>query len=280
MTRLPVTDGVRYVLRDNGAGTPIVLLHGFTGNGGAWATWLPDLWPDGRTVAVDLLGHGDSDSPPPERQSVERQAADLAAIMHQLGASPAHVLGYSFGARVALQMALDSPASVRTLILESPSAGIADPAARAARREEDGRWVRQLERGDLDAFVRDWAAQPIFASQARLPAQVRDRLVAERAANRPEGLAASLLGAGQGVMPPLHSRLGEIGVPTLVISGRLDPRGSARAGEVAEGIRGARHESVEDAGHTPHLEMPMAFRYLVTSFLAASVAAPSPTHTP
>jgi len=253
MTRLPVTDGVRYVLRDNGAGTPIVLLHGFTGNGGAWATWLPDLWPDGRTVAVDLLGHGDSDSPPPERQSVERQAADLAAIMHQLGASPAHVLGYSFGARVALHMALDSPASVRTLILESPSAGIAEPAARAARRAEDGRWVRQLERGDLDAFVRDWAAQPIFAS---------------------------LLGAGQGVMPPLHSRLGEIRVPTLVISGRLDPRGSARAGEVAEGIRGALHESVEDAGHTPHLETPMAFQYLVTSFLATPVAAPIPTLAP
>jgi 2-succinyl-6-hydroxy-2,4-cyclohexadiene-1-carboxylate synthase len=277
MIRIAVGDGVQYAIGESGTGTPVLLLHGFTGSGTGAATWLPGLSRIHRVIAVDLLGHGSSDSPPAGRHAVERQAADVAAILHRLAASPADVLGYSFGARIALRLAVDVPASVRSLVLESPSAGIADPAARTARREADGRWVAQLERGDMVGFVRDWAAQPIFASQRRLPEPVRERLAAERAANRPEGLAASLVGAGQGVMTPLHEWLSRIGVPTLVISGGLDQRGGERATEVAAGIPGAIHESIEDAGHTPHLETPGRFGDLVMSFLASPFATSIPT---
>ena len=280
MTRMTVADGVRYSIGEHGDGQALLLIHGFTGSSESWAPLLPELDRDRRVLTVDLLGHGASDSPSPERHAVERQAADLAEILAQLGAGTTDILGYSFGARVALRLALDAPASVRRLILESPSAGIARARDRAARRGEDRRWVEQLWRGDMDGFVRDWAAQPIFASQTGLSAALRAQLLAERAANRPEGLAASLLGAGQGVMTPLHDRLGEIEAPTLVISGGLDPRGSARARELAEGIPGAIGVSIQDAGHTPHLETPGRFRELVMSFLAAAAAVPFPTAAP
>jgi len=55
--------------------------------------------------------------------------------------------------------------------------------------------------------------------------------------------------------------------PTLVIAGALDPTGLARAEAVAAGIPGARFDELEDAGHTPHLETPDAFRHLVLAFL-------------
>ena len=280
MMRVELTDGVRYAVHEAGTGAPLLLLHGFTGSGTTWAAWLPDLAHDHRTIAVDLLGHGGSDAPTSSRHAVERQAADLVTILGRLAASPADVLGYSLGARMALRLAIAAPDSVRRLILESPSAGIADPVARAARRDADGRWVEQLERGDLGGFVRDWAAQPIFASQQRLPAAIRERIASERRANVPGALAASLLGAGQGVMPPLHERLGGVTAPTLVISGRLDPKGTERAVEVAGGIPGAVHEIVPDAGHTPHLETPDRFLEIVTAFLATPVAAPSPSFAP
>jgi 2-succinyl-6-hydroxy-2,4-cyclohexadiene-1-carboxylate synthase len=280
MMRLEVGDGVGYAVRDDGAGMPVLLLHGFTGSGATWVDWLPDLVPGYRAIAVDLLGHGDSDSPAPARHAVECQAADLATIMRRLDATPARVVGYSFGARIALQLAIDSAASVSALVLESPSAGITDVTARAARREEDRRWVEQLQRGDMVGFARDWAAQPIFASQTQLSVATQARIAAVRAANRPAGLAASLLGAGQGVMTPLHDRLGEISVPTLVISGGLDPRGTERAAAVATGIPGSLHESIEDAGHAPHLERPERFRDLVTSFLATPLAKSIPTFAP
>ena len=280
MRRIAVGDGVRYAVRDRGTGPPLLLLHGFTGSGATWATWLPGLPRTHRTIAIDLLGHGRSDSPASERHTVERQAADLATILRRLDASPADVLGYSFGARIALRLALDAPASVRRLVLECPSAGIADALSRGVRRDADQRWVEQLQHGDMDGFVRDWAAQGIFASQQRLSSSVRERLAAERAANAPQGLANSLLGAGQGVMAPLRERLGDIRVPTLVVSGWLDPAGTARAAEVASGIPGAIHETIDDAGHTPHLETPERFGDLVTSFLAAPVTTPIPTLSP
>ncbi len=277
MSRITVADGIGYAVTEHGRGDPLLLIHGFTGSAGSWATVLSRLTADHLVLRVDLLGHGRSDSPPPERHAVERQAADLAQILGQLGAASADVLGYSFGARIALRLALDAPASVRRLVLESPSAGIARAADRAQRRAADQAWVDQLRRGDLDGFVRDWAAQSIFVSQASLPSGSRADIAAERASNRPEGLAASLLGAGQGVMMPLHDRLGEVVARTLVISGALDPRGAARAREVAEGIPGAIGVSIQDSGHTPHLETPQRFGDLVTSFLAASTATPIPT---
>ncbi len=274
---IAVADGVRYQVLVSGDGPAVLLLHGFTGSGAGWATHLVGLGRTHRVMAVDLLGHGGSDSPPAERHAIERQAADLALIVDQLAASPADVVGYSFGARVALRLAIDAPASVRRLVLESPSAGIAEATARAARRDADLRWVDQLRRGDLDGFARDWAAQPTFASQGRLPAQTRSLLAVERLGNRPEGLAASLLGAGQGVMSPLQAHLAGIVAPTLVISGALDRRGTERAIEVAAAIPGARHVIIEDAGHTPHVEAPGRFRDLVAGFLAPPPLTPRPT---
>ncbi len=277
MTRLAVADGIRYAVSEHGRGSSLVLLHGFTGSRASWAALLPELARDHRVLTIDLLGHGDSDSPAAARHDVERQALDVGHLLERLRATPADVLGYSFGARVALRLAIDSPSSVRRLILESPSAGIADPAARATRRIADQRRVDQLARGDMAAFVHDWAAQPIFASQERLPDGTRLGLDAERRCNRPDGLAASLLGAGQGVMPPLHGRLGTITAPTLIISGRLDPRGAERAEEVARGIPAARHVIIEDAGHTPHLEVQERFLDLVLSALATPIVTPIPT---
>jgi 2-succinyl-6-hydroxy-2,4-cyclohexadiene-1-carboxylate synthase len=276
MTLMEVAGGIRYSAVVAGEGPPLLLLHGFTGSGRSWAAHLPMLARDHRVILVDLLGHGGADSPPAARHAVEHQAADLAVILDRLGAGPADVLGYSFGARVALRLAIDAPASVGRLILESPSAGIADPEARAARRRADQRWVDQLVGGDIDGFVRDWAAQPIFASQAGLPSAIRESLAAERRSNDPFGLAASLLGAGQGVMTPMHDQLRQVRAPTVVIAGRLDPRGMERATEVAAAILGARLRVIDEAGHRPDLETPARFHEIVTEFLATQVAASTP----
>ncbi len=200
MSRMVLADGVAYDVSLAGSGAPLLLVHGFAGSGRDWDIWQAGMAPDHRRLVIDLLGHGASDAPAPERHAVERQAADIATLLERMGAAPADVLGYSFGARIALRLAIDAPGSVARLILESPSAGIEDAPARAARVAADRRWAEQLDRGDQAGFVRDWAAQPIFASQRSLPATVRDRVAAERLANRPAALAASLLGAGQGVM--------------------------------------------------------------------------------
>ncbi|HLO34426.1 MAG TPA: alpha/beta fold hydrolase, partial [Candidatus Deferrimicrobium sp.] len=209
----------------------------------------------------------------PRRASVERSSDDLASIIRRLSAGPAHVVGYSLGARIALRLAVAHPRSVRRLVLESPSAGIADPADRAARVAADEARAVRLERDGIEAFVADWEREPVFASHAAMPPSRRARLHADRLRNRPAGLAASLRGAGQGAMDPLHDRLAGVTVPTLVITGALDPAGCARATDIAACIPGARLEVVAGAGHTPHLETPSVFRTLITGFLEEDPAA-------
>lgn len=254
-----------------GGGSPLLLLHGFTGTARMWSTQI-DAWSERhRVIAPDLLGHGGSDAPPdPAAYALDRQAASLADLLELLEAKPATVVGYSMGARLALVLALEHPDSVARLVLESPSAGVADERDRAARREADEHLAQEIERDGTAAFVARWEAMPIFASHADLPAEVEAHQRAERRRHTPTGLAASLRGAGQGAMPPLHDRLPLVVAPTLVLAGALDQTGRGRADTVAHGIPDARLEVIEGAGHTPHLESPDEFIRITDDFLPSS----------
>ena len=281
-----VLDGLRWEVRERGHGQPLLLLHGFTGRGSGWGAHATAFARHFRVIVVDLPGHGRTrPSDPvrgirPARVSVERTADDLMTILAWADAAPAHVLGYSLGARIALRLAIVHPDGVRRLVLESPSPGIAATEERAARRVADAALADRLERDGMETFVDAWERQPMFAGHAAPPlaghaarpvAQATrlraTRLRAERLSNTPAGLALSLRGAGQGRMEPLHDRLASVRIPTLVIAGALDPIGLARAEMVAANVPGARLEIVPGAGHMPHLESPARFRSLTLDFL-------------
>lgn len=257
MSTFTAEDGVRYAFRRSGAGPAVLLLHGFTGGAADWEPFRSALERGTTPIAVDLLGHGGSEAPgEPARHAVERQATDLAALLRTEHAAPAHVVGYSFGARVALRLAADHPDVVRSLLLESPSAGMPDPDARAARRAAEEELARMLDWEGIEAFVRHWEGLPLFATERDAPPEARARLHAQRLANDPRGLAASLRGAGQGTMAPLHDALPGITAPTTVIAGALDGSGRPRAESVARTIPGARLVVVPSVGHAPHREAP------------------------
>jgi 2-succinyl-6-hydroxy-2,4-cyclohexadiene-1-carboxylate synthase len=265
--------GLRWEVRVRGSGDPLLLIHGFTGRGTSWGAHATAFERAFRVIVVDLPGHGRSGTAAdPRRMSVERTADDLATILRALDAAPASVLGYSLGARIALRLAIVHPDVVGRLVLESPSAGIVDSGDRATRRATDEALVRRIERDGTEAFVAEWEAQPIFASQAAMPADRASRIRRIRLANRPDGLAASLRGAGQGSMEPLVDRLADVRASTLVITGALDDRARPRAEQVAAGIPNARLAVVDGSGHTPHDEQPCRFRRLALDFLQEDAA--------
>lgn len=238
---------------------PMVLLHGFTGSSDSWAGIRPALDRAAAAVAFELPGHGRN----PRQGSVEAFAEELS---RELAGRRSDLLGYSLGARIALRLAVSHPEVIDRLILESPSAGIADPAEREARRRADEQLADRIERDGIEAFVAEWERNPVFAGHVSLHPDVAARQRAIRLAQDPHGLAQSLRLAGQGAMEPLHDRLGEVRAPTLVIAGAVDPA-RPRAELVAAGIPGARLAIVDGAGHTPHLERPDAFLTLVIDFL-------------
>lgn len=276
MTRVDLPDGALEVM-DEGQGRPLLLLHGFTGTAATWYRVVAACQHERRVLALDLLGHGGSDAPPdPACYALERQADVLAALLVDLDAVPAEVVGYSMGARLALALAVRHPGTVSRLVLESPSAGIADPQERARRRAADEELARILEQDGIEAFAAAWEAQPLFASLALLRASERARLHDERRIHDPAALAASLRGAGQGAMTPLHDCLGGISTPTLVVAGELDAVGMTRASAVAAAMPGAHLEVIAHAGHTPHLEQTEAFIGRLVTFL--DIHEPSHTH--
>ena len=222
-------------------------------------------------MAVDLLGHGDSDCPAdPRRYRMESCVEDLVSLLDRLGIRRAAVLGYSMGGRVALHLALSAsggPERLWALVLESASPGIEDVSDRAARARSDADFADDIERDGLEAFVERWQALPLFASQARLPVAGRDELRRQRLQNDPQGLAGSLRGLGAGQQEPVLGRMDEIRIPVLLLTGALDDKYRELARRMAAALPCARTESVPDAGHAVHLERPQAFAGAVRGFL-------------
>src|SRR5215213_11596750 len=173
----------------------VLLLHGFTQTGASWDGVRRALGGRYRSLAPDL-GAGPWDA---ELDRLE----GLAPREHALA-------GYSMGGRLALALALRRPERVRRLIVVSASPGLADPAERDARRAADAALADRIEAIGLEAFAREWAAQPLFAGQ---PAEVTAGAHADRLRRGAGDHAAQLRGLGTGVMPPLWDRLGELAMP-------------------------------------------------------------------
>jgi len=261
-------NGITLNIELAGDGPPLLLLHGFTGSAATWGPHVALLAPHFRTIAPDLIGHGRSDAPSdPERYRMERCVGDLLVALDALDTERANVLGYSMGGRVALHLAVAAPRRVASLVLESASPGLAEPAERQARIASDEALAEAIERDGLEAFVDRWERLPLFASQASLPAGVRARLRAQRLQNSPVGLANSLRGMGAGRQEPLWDRLPDIQVPTLLIVGELDQKYCELARSMAALMPTARRVVMPQAGHAVHLEQPAAFDEVVIKFL-------------
>ncbi len=261
-------DGLGLHAEVTGAGPPLVLLHGFTGSADTWSGLTTALAADYTVIAPDLVGHGRSDAPSDvERYRMPRAAADLVALVRQLGHERAAWFGYSLGGRTALQVVADHPGAVGALILEGASPGIADADERAARVRSDEAMAERVERDGVEAFVDTWEQVPLFASQLALPAGTRAAIRATRTANTATGLANSLRGMGAGAQDPMLDRLAAIDVPTLLIAGELDTKYVGIARDMARTMPDATMHAIEGAGHAAHLERPEAFQRPLLEFL-------------
>lgn len=246
---------------------PFVLLHGFTGSGADWGGTFGQPH-DVLAYAPDLPGHGQTRVPDePAAYTMPQIAADLVAMIEQLNAQPAHLLGYSMGGRLALYVAAHYPDHFATLTLVSASPGLRTDAERAARRESDEALAAFIEREGIEAFVNRWEQLSLWESQQRtLTDEAREALRQRRLMNTPEGLARSLRHMGTGAQPSLWDALPDIALPVHLIVGEHDPKFRAIAGEMASALPDAQTTLIDNAGHALHLEQPAAFMRAVLDF--------------
>jgi 2-succinyl-6-hydroxy-2,4-cyclohexadiene-1-carboxylate synthase len=245
---------------DNATRTPLVMLHGFTQTGRCLGPLFEDLATDRDVVAPDLPGHGASshlahlDCP---------QAADHLISTCTADGATADWLGYSLGGRIALHVALRHPESVRRLVLISTTAGIDDPALRAARARQDEARAEHLENVGVQRFLAEWLRMPMFSALAPWA-----RFADERATNTVEGLAGSLRNCGTGATLPLWDGLSELSIPVLLIVGALDEAYVEAAEWIAGSVGGGAEVTiVPGVHHAAHLEDPDSVTLAARRFL-------------
>ncbi len=227
-----------------------------------------------RIARIDLRGWGASRSDAVTAPYVD----DIEIAIRRLRGDdgPALLVGCSFGARVALDVALEYPARVRGLVLFAPALG-GFPFSPALDATEDA-IAEALARDDLDAAaeidVRTWVDGPRrtpqeVAPDVRMRALELARDVYTVALNTPEP---------QVIGPPIPAlgRLAYVRTPTLVVLGEHDQPDIGTIGQIlAANIPGARLETLADCGHLPPLEQPERSSDLIATFAAAQPERPS-----
>jgi 2-succinyl-6-hydroxy-2,4-cyclohexadiene-1-carboxylate synthase len=233
-----------------GSGPPLVVLHGFTQTGRLWGRFGQHLAEAHTLVAVDLPGHGGSDS---VRADLPTAAAMVAeAVRAIVGNEPCSLLGYSLGARVALHVVTGTDLALHHAVFIGVTAGIEDTEARARRRHADEATADELETtGDVERFLVGWLRGPLFG---RLSSEEADR--AERRRNSASGLASSLRLCGAGTQVPLWDRLSTLRCPVLALAGTDDARFAAHALRIAHQAPSAVASLVPGGGHAVHLSQP------------------------
>ena len=126
---------------DQGKGTAVVLLHGFLENKTMWNVFIPELSKKYRIIAIDLLGHGETECLG-YVHSMEDQAEMVHAVLHELKIRKTVLIGHSMGGYVALAFAELYPDNVKGIVLQN-STSRADSDERKKNRDRAIKAVKQ-----------------------------------------------------------------------------------------------------------------------------------------
>jgi L-proline amide hydrolase len=261
---------------------PLLTLHGGPGACHDYLEPMEALAATGRRVIFyDQLGCGNSATAPnPARWTVPLYVAEVDAVRDALGLDAIHLLGQSWGGMLGMEYALTQPAGLASLTIESSPASMIQWVAEANRLRADlppdveATLLQHEAAGTTDDPAYEEAMTVFYQRHlcrlAEWPECVT-RSFAKMAAN-PE-VYHTMNGPSEfhviGTLREwdITARLGEIRVPTLVLSGRYDEATPAIAETVHRGIPGSESVIFEESAHLCHVEEPDRFLRVMDDFL-------------
>ena len=164
-------NGLQFHVRDEGSGTPVILLHGFPDTGDLWRNQVPALVKNGfRTIVPDMRGRGRSSKPPNVADyRLSTIVRDVTGILDALRIERAHVVGHDWSAGVAWLLAALVPERVDRLV--AISVGAPATGAKPSLEELQKGWYRLLFlfEGTAEELIQrdDWYLFRLFLAGAK-----------------------------------------------------------------------------------------------------------------
>ncbi|WP_288251500.1 alpha/beta hydrolase [uncultured Hydrogenophaga sp.] len=270
LQRTVIDGGIEIHYAEAGEGTPLIFVHGGMGD---WRTWDPQ-WAD-FTQRYRCITYSRRFSSPNRNtlsttdHSVRAEAKDLAALLERWNAGPALIVGTSYGAYTALQMALDAPRKVRALALtEAPVLPLAD-------RVNGGRQAREAFQRDVirpadEAFRVGDIERAVTLLTVGIngvgPGEASTRAGWERRMRNAEAMRA--LAFSSDAYPALDEKsLRGCAIPTLLLTGENTmPIHRATTQALIELLPHASLKVVPGCGHGVHRDNPTVFNRTVLDF--------------
>lgn len=264
MAEIHLEPGLNIFYQDfNPSGSPeILLLHGLGANGDSWQLQVPALSAAGyRVIVPDMRGFGRSSCPDgPNNPSI--MALDMINLMKRLSSSRYHLNGISLGGTVALQMVILNPNMLDSLTITNAFAKL--------RPRNLSQWFFYGFRLVL-AHLIGIETQAKYVAKRLFPKPdqefYRTAFIAQVSQSNPHGYRAAMRSLALFDVTPA---IQDINIPTLVITGANDtvvpPEIQA---ELASRIPGARHLTIQHAGHAVTIEAAEQYNQVFLDFIQA-----------
>jgi proline iminopeptidase len=262
-------DNVKLYYEEAGQGTPILFVHEFASDHRGWEPQMREFGKRYRCITYSARGYTPSDIPDdPNAYSYLHVMRDCVAVLDHLKIDKAHLIGLSMGGYTALQVALNHPHRVRSLVLAGTGSGFERDYV-----EEHQESARAL--GDLfESQGSGRVAETYGRGPSRIPFEVKDprgfsEFLARFAEHDARGSALTSRGF-QGARPSLldfEAAIRKLATPTLIVVGDEDERCIEPGLFLKSAIAASGLVMFPKTGHAVNLEEPELFNAVVADFL-------------
>jgi len=263
-------DGVKIYYEETGNGTPLVFLHEFLNDYSGWEYQVRRFSRDYRCISISARGYPPSDCPEAEdAYSQDIFKADVIAVLDALKIGEAHFTGLSMGAYTALQLAIENPERVLSVVAASGASGGYEPA----RGEFEKHTLASAEQL---SSLKEMPAEALASGPTRIQLRRKDPVAWEKVkgiiARRPAYSAVNTLRKVQSGRVPvfrLEKELRAVKAPVLLLVGDEDESCLDVNLWLKRCMPSARLVVFPASGHVLHMEEPALFNSTMADFLFA-----------
>jgi 3-oxoadipate enol-lactonase len=262
MTKIHVNNvSISYTEAGKRGNQTIVFAHPLLWGAEMFESFIAELATDFHVVAVDIHGHGESDSPHP--LTLDQMTDDFYQLLNKLNLKNIVWLGYSVGGMLGMRLALAHPETISSLILIATEAHLDEPEIKTQTLQL---WelFRDGHRADIaEPALQFFFARRTYEENSALVERFRDKLVNF-------GNVGGMFEAALAVYnrDDISEKIGSIVVPTLVIAGSEDVSATVQEAEfIASQIPHAQLKIVENSNHLLAVENPREVLEAIRAFL-------------